>query len=256
MNYNNIKKYISAQRLRRYESVCNHDPKRALKLYQTNLRLSQAFYPLLSLFEVILRNAINNEMVNYLGDQDWLRNQRNNLVYRGRNYQGRNVTNSYLKDKISKVIRHNPQASNGKIVSELSFGFWTDLFELKYFPLVYGRPMHIFHSLPPNTNRANISRRLKSIRDFRNRIYHNEPIIFLYDNGVESFNIDCCEEIYKELKSFFQYFNLDFKGWTRRIDNVLFEIERASFVHTLYPKGNYYTKRILIGLKHYKKKYI
>lgn len=257
LNYNNIKKYISAPRLQRYEAICGNDPKKSLKLYQTNLRLSQAFYPILSLFEIILRNAINDEMIRYYNDANWLSNRKNTLVVNGFRRDGRPFTNEYWKKKITDIIRNNRRPSNGKILSELSFGFWTDLFEEKYFPLVDGRPMSIFHSLPPSTNRSSISRRLKVIRDFRNRIYHNEPIIFGKDqNGNNIFETQDCVNIYNELKAFIEYFNLDYKAWTQRIDNVLFEIQRAEFVHKEYPKTKYYSKRIALGIKHYKQKYI
>ena len=259
MNYNNIKKYISAVRLQRYEAICGNDPKKSLKLYQTNLRLSQAFYPILSLFEIILRNAINDEMIRYYNDTEWLKNRKNSLVYRGGvdPNTGRPIVNEYLKNKITNVLRNNRTASNGKIVSELSFGFWTDLFEPKFFPLLNGRPLYIFYSLPAGTNRSIVSGRLKTIKSFRNRIYHNEPIIFGVDqSGNTIFTTQDCVEIYKELKAFFGYFNLDFKVWTRRIDNVLLEIQRAECVHKEYPKITYYSKRIALGIKHYKQKYI
>lgn len=258
LNYNNIKKYISSTRLQRYETICGSDPKKSLKLYQTNLRLSQAFYPILSLFEVILRNAINHEMIRYYNDANWLRNRRNTLVYSGINPRTRQpFTNTYWEKKISNILRSDRTASNGKIVSDLNFGFWTDLFESKYFPLVNGRPMCVFHQLPPNTNRGNISRRLKDIKSFRNRIYHNEPIIFHVDtNGNTIFDLQKCTHIYNEVKEFFTYFNLDYSAWTNRIDNVLFEIQRAQFVHSEYPKTKYYSKRIVLGIKHYKQKYI
>ena len=258
LNYNNIKKYISAARLQRYEAICGNDPKKSLKLYQTNLRLSQAFYPILSLFEIILRNAINDEMIRYYNDSDWLRNRKNTLVYRGvNNRNGQPFTNDYLKKKIVNILRADRTASNGKIVSDLNFGFWTDLYEEKYFPLVNGRPMYIFNQLPANTNRGNISRRLKDIKSFRNRVYHNEPIIFDLDASDNTiFNLQNCIDIYDEIKSFFVYFNLDFKAWTQRIDNVLFEIQRAEVVHKEYPKSKYYSKRIALGINHYKQKYI
>jgi hypothetical protein len=119
--------------------------------------LSQAFYPILSLFEVILRNAINDEMIRYYNDAEWLKNRKNTLVYHGvNNRNGQPFTNDYLKKKINNILRADRTASNGKIVSDLNFGFWTDLFEEKYFPLVNGRPMYVFHQLPANTNRGNI----------------------------------------------------------------------------------------------------
>lgn len=55
----NIRKYISDARLQNYLDVCQNNYPKALKLYQVNMRLSQSFYPLLSLVEVILRIALN-----------------------------------------------------------------------------------------------------------------------------------------------------------------------------------------------------
>lgn len=259
LNYNNIRKYISSARLNRYEQVCNNDNKRVLKLYQTNLRLSQAFYPLLSLFEIVLRNAINDEMISFYNDPNWLSNQRNNLIYRSTDaVTGRPIENRFLEKKISSILRHNGgRVANGKIVSELIFGFWTELFSPKFFPLVQGQPMRIFNSLPSNTSRSNISRRLKDIRDFRNRIYHNEPIIFSVDqNGNSIFSLSKCQNIYSELKVFFQYFNIDFTTWTRKIDNVEFEINRAECVDALYPKNTYYLNNLILSAKHMKRKYL
>lgn len=118
LNYNNIKKYISAARLQRYEAICGNDPKKSLKLYQTNLRLSQAFYPILSLFEVILRNAINYEMIRYYNDAEWLRNRINTLEYHGvNNRTGQPFTNDYLKKKIENILRSDRTASNGNIAT-------------------------------------------------------------------------------------------------------------------------------------------
>jgi len=68
MNYLEIKKYLSAARLTRYEIICNNDDQKVLKLYQTNLKLSQSFYPLLSLFEVVLRNALSEELTRYFSN--------------------------------------------------------------------------------------------------------------------------------------------------------------------------------------------
>jgi len=40
-----------------------------------NLRLCQRFYGVLNLFEVILRNAVNEHYMAYYSDSDWIVNQ-------------------------------------------------------------------------------------------------------------------------------------------------------------------------------------
>ena len=137
LDYVKIKKYISAPRLHKYETVCSSN-KQALKLYQTNLRLSQAFYPLLSLLEVVLRNAIDFELTRHFNDNNWLRNQRNgfmsdpNLTYTHWR-TGNVITNSFLKDEINKSIntirRSQSPITHSKIIADLKFGFWIALFD-------------------------------------------------------------------------------------------------------------------------------
>ncbi|WP_339738428.1 hypothetical protein [uncultured Sunxiuqinia sp.] len=73
MDYNKIKTYLSARRLLRYEQACHYDTQKVLKLYQANLRLTQSFYPLLLLFEVVLRNALNEELTTHFNDPEWLK---------------------------------------------------------------------------------------------------------------------------------------------------------------------------------------
>lgn len=99
LNYHKIIKYISAPRLKRYEDVCNGDQKRTLKLYQANIKLSQAFYSVLSLLEVVLRNALNEELSNFFQDRDWIINQRTGFMI-APGLEGR-----YIRNEVDKSIR-------------------------------------------------------------------------------------------------------------------------------------------------------
>ena len=66
----------------------------------------------------------------------------------------------------------------GKIISEQTFGFWTSLFEPRHYRLISGRVMSCFPNKPSSIDRVDIAKSLKAIREFRNRIYHNEAICF------------------------------------------------------------------------------
>ncbi|MBC7412682.1 MAG: Abi family protein [Bacteroidia bacterium] len=262
LNYNTLQKYISSSRLTNYELICNGNPDKTLKLYHTNLRLSQAFYPLLSLLEVILRNAINEELSNYFNDPDWLINQQTgfmvhpSLSYRD-NRTGQMKHNHFLKKNVSKsILDSGGQASQGKIIADVSFGFWTALFDTTHYRILTGRPIQIFTNLPSGSNRNTIHQKLIKLRDFRNRVYHNEPIIFGKDNlGNPIFDLLSAKEIYVEIQEIFQWLNLDFNHWTKRINNIFFEIERAECVYNSYPSKVYYVRRIGVGIKHYSNKY-
>jgi hypothetical protein len=262
LNYNLITKFISASRLQNYEIVCLGDNKKALKLYQTNLRLAQAFYPLLSLFEVILRNALNEELTVLFTDTEWLTNQQTgfmnhpSLTYRART--GAIKHNCFLKNSVAKSIADlGPTVTQGKIIADLTFGFWTALFDRTHYRILSGRPIQIFVNLPPGANRNMIHQKLERVRDFRNRVYHNEPVIFKKEaSGTLIFSLAQAQQIYSDIREFFQWLNLDFDSWTKRINNINFEISRAEVMMKLYPSKKYFLKRLIIGFKHYHSKYL
>jgi hypothetical protein len=64
----------------------------------------------------------------------------------------------------------------GRVVAELSFGFWTGLTGPKYDVLWRDHLVKIFPSRP--VQRTEVQTRLNSIRKLRNRIAHHEPILF------------------------------------------------------------------------------
>lgn len=258
LNYSNITKYISSARLQKYELVCSGDHKKTLKLYQTNLRLSQAFYPILSLFEVVFRNAINEAMTSYFSDPNWLENQISGFMNDStlKSSNPRHPHNEFMKKSVRSAIHKSGSHLHHKIVAELKFGFWTSFFDPKHYRLLAGRPISIFTTLPSGTNRSNILDKINRIRDFRNRIYHNEPVVFKKDtNGIPYFTLECCQNAYDDILDIFKWLNLDFNCWTKRINNVPFEIQRADCMKKYYPRSSYHINRILIGLRHYRRKY-
>jgi hypothetical protein len=263
INYGKIKKYISASRLQTYEIVCSNNTQRALKAYQTNIRLSQAFYPLLTMVEVVLRNAINEELTDHFSDANWLINQQTGFMVDPslttidrRTNQPRH--NHYLKISVEKSIRKiRIGCTQGKIISTLEFGFWTAFFDNYHYRILSGSPIRIFSRLPSGTNRAVVFDKLTRIRDFRNRVYHNEPIIFDKNNaGTPYYSLDKANEIYQDIEDIFTWLNLDFVKWTKKIDNVPFELKRTYYVINHYPSRKYYYFRVKLGISHYKKKYI
>lgn len=57
--------------MNKYLYACGGDKQQALRLYRNNARLSQQFYGVLSLFEITLRNAINDHYLVQYG-KDWI----------------------------------------------------------------------------------------------------------------------------------------------------------------------------------------
>ena len=152
------------ERLKPYY-VRESEHENAIKLYKINLRLSEAFYTSLSVFEITLRNAIHNSCKVYFGDNFWFIN-----------HLPVELATKVIEIK-NKIVASHKAPTADRIVSELTFGFWTSLFNRKYAYLLWKPLYQIFiHAPHILLQRAIISPKLNSIRDFRNRVYHYEPI--------------------------------------------------------------------------------
>lgn len=73
MAYNKqfFNKVFSDKRMERYFSLYPDNENKAIEHYQCNLRLSEAMYVPLSVFEVTLRNALCRELSAMAGREDW-----------------------------------------------------------------------------------------------------------------------------------------------------------------------------------------
>lgn len=174
MKYEKLEEFVSKPKLDRFLLSCSNSKERAKNLYGANLIVSQAFYPILNLFETFLRNSINDKLANYFNDTSWIINQKNGFMN-----HSTLATKYFLKNQVINAERNTRGTiTSGKIVAEQTFGFWTSLFEPHHYRLIGGHIIHCFPNKPANINRTNIANHLKEIRKFRNRIYHNESICF------------------------------------------------------------------------------
>jgi hypothetical protein len=178
MNYDKLEYYISQPRLNRFLTANGNEKLKAQELYHANLKVAQAFYPILSLFEVFFRNMCHYRISAYLNNPNWIITEKNGFM----SDQSLQPSEYYLKREVSnaekRIRRQGGTLTAGKILAEQSFGFWTSLFEVHHYSLIGGIIIHCFPHKPANVNRKILSQKLNRIRDFRNRIYHNEPICF------------------------------------------------------------------------------
>ena len=57
--------------MERYFTLYPNDEAKAIKHYQANIKLAEAFYTSLSMLEVALRNALSRELETMTGREDW-----------------------------------------------------------------------------------------------------------------------------------------------------------------------------------------
>ncbi|MEZ4808878.1 MAG: Abi family protein [Allomuricauda sp.] len=224
MKYSDVRFFLSAPRIDRFLSATGSKTK-AIRLYKSNLRVSQSLHPLISITEVVLRNKLNTILSAHFSDPDWIIHQKSgfmidpSLRYRHKR-TGQIKTNHYLKKEIEKAERRLRKQqviiTSGKVIAEQTLGFWTNLFEVHHYRLLSGTPIQIFNTLPSGYGRKEILEDLNSIRQFRNRINHNEPICFV-GNSVD---FTKTEEVYNSIKEILKWIDPKLENWIKDMDRV------------------------------------
>ena len=161
--YTKLKDYLSEDRLRSYLDFTNNDIERAIKLYELNIRVSNAFNYPLEILEVILRNSINSILIKYYGnkwyEEDFLLNKHKEAI----------------KDVIDLLNQTKKDINLNNIISNVSFGFWVDFFHLKYVNILSDKLKMISNI---NTSPFNLYNKLSKVKNnIRNRIAHRENMI-------------------------------------------------------------------------------
>ncbi|MBQ0024337.1 MAG: Abi family protein [Bacteroidales bacterium] len=172
MKYSEYERAFSAARLNKYLTACGGNTAKAIILYRHNVKLCQKFYGMLNVFEVILRNAINEHYKAYFNDSDWIRSQ---LASGGMLSQH---PQKAIVDKTITDLIAAGRYTNDRVVSSVTFGFWTYLFTKKPFRLGGQSLLRIFPAKAIGLGQRAIYNELMAVKNFRNRIAHHEPICF------------------------------------------------------------------------------
>ncbi len=169
--FDDLSVVFSQERLDRYlgHIACNKNKTDALVAYSWNIELSQVLYPAIQIFEITLRNSLHRAITatyqtEYWFDAPFLDSKEKIVI-------------EQAKNSLKKV---NKKVEPGKVIAELSFGFWTSLFDIRYEhnQILWPKLLKsVFQYLPKrHRTRQYLSRELNRIRNLRNRIFHFEPI--------------------------------------------------------------------------------
>lgn len=184
---------ISVERLKSYKLSEQNDFSILFEKYIYNIKISEAFYPILAMLEIALRNKIHNAIDKFI-KHDWLllELQSQSLLF----------DNEYkiLLDSAKKIKFKNKKLTNGALITELSFGFWVNLCKKAYKTIIWDKKgvfdfVFPYFSIGKEMDRTKfIASDLKTILQLRNRIFHHETIIN-HKIGVEN----CYDSIEKLL---------------------------------------------------------
>lgn len=208
MEYNKpfFEKVFSNKRMERYFNLYPNDMARAIRHYQCNLQLAEAFYISLSVFEVTLRNALCRELETMTGREDWY------AIFP--NTPGLAKLNRYITQANKQIAGRHENITPSKVTAELTLGFWVSLLNSEYERLLWKDLRRAFPYMPKkDRQRKKISAPLNTFRTFRNRVFHNESICW---------NLHRIEDIHREMIIVMGWMNRDVPGWLQQIDR--FEI--------------------------------
>ncbi len=170
--YLKIKEALSPSRIECYRGG-NLSDTEVLAGYLLNSALSEALYPLLQNLEVCFRNELDrvisiNFGANWLLDNSTFLNDKELLKI---NQAKTSLTKS------RSVISHD------KLVSELNFGFWTSLLDVRYERSLWQALIaKSFMEMPRrDRTRKNLSARFNKIRKLRNHVFHHGRIVHWVD---------------------------------------------------------------------------
>lgn len=170
---------LSLERLQPYLNAAGGDKERAVRLYERNTQLSEAFYGPLQAVEIVIRNALHIQLLKQFGL----------LWFRDLEARGIVVKEQLRQLQQAREYLHEtgkPETAGG-IVAELSFGFWTGICAKRYQTPLWNVCLHRpFKTAGPKGKpllRFEAFERLDGIRTLRNRIAHHEPILTRHLTG-------------------------------------------------------------------------
>lgn len=169
-----IDRVFSQERLSRYLTATNQDIANAIELYEYNIAVSEALFGFLHGLEVGARNSIHYILRQDLGTATWFDGGAT-LPWSatGERLMLTTVMREMVRDAKDKLP---VGASPGKVIAELTFGFWPNLLTHRFHTTLWVPSLHSAfpHATVP---RKIIHLRLETIRRLRNRIAHHEPIL-------------------------------------------------------------------------------
>lgn len=187
-----VRTWLSQDRFDVYVAAGGGDENIALDLYEWNARLSSAFQHDLAHLEVGLRNAYDRALCRDIppADPHWVFTPTrhfppywliaDNGVRYDANLNTRQILSAAVIQASSGLGPTNApntvaSPSAGKVIAELTFGFWRYL-SIKRHEIRLWRP-YLHTAFQPGTARQDVDKHVRQLHRLRNRVAHHEPIL-------------------------------------------------------------------------------
>lgn len=175
-----VRQALSPPRVLTYlNALQDHPPSlnRALELYVWNGQLGAALLTPISVCEVVIRNAVDDALTALHGTNwPWNLGFYLSLPQRGR-------------EALVEARSKPSSTSTGKVIAELSFGFWENMFRASFDAALWTPQLkRVLPNLAMTVHlgRGHVHAELVKLRRLRNRIAHHEPLLTL--NAQQTMN--------------------------------------------------------------------
>ena len=174
--YSAIENAFTSSRLSVYKQD-GADDTTCLARYLYNIDVCKSLYSSLNIFEVTFRNSIDKVLCSIAGADNW---------YDILTLDSTSMKN--INDAKHKVQKKGKIVTHDRIVSELTFGFWTSLLTPRYSQAAFQSKIikNCFKKVPPaQRNIKYLQTRFDKVRVLRNRVSHHERIIHWKDLDLQ-----------------------------------------------------------------------
>jgi hypothetical protein len=165
---------VTRDRMRSYLADCSGSEKDAVKLYHWNMAAARSILGLAALVEIALRNLMDQQLLG------WAKARRAGASWLDAVNLDQQGADDLRKARWRATRRGTVPEVHGKVVAELSFGFWRFLVARRYYTQLWIPALSkAFPGAPgsdPEQRRLCVESAMEDLVFVRNRAAHHEPI--------------------------------------------------------------------------------
>lgn len=165
-----VRALLSPDRLARYQTACHGTQTDPLDLYCWNSAIASAFFEDLGHLEIMLRNALDDRL-----RQRQSRRSRSQEWFDDPSLRLATKAQTDITEARRRAAAAGAATPRGKIIAELTFGFWRFLLARQYQTTLWPDLAGAFPHAPTRALTL-VENPLKRLHKLRNRIAHHEGI--------------------------------------------------------------------------------
>lgn len=172
-DYRVLRDLLTNERLESYFRAPGDDLDRAFHLYEWNMQASAGVLLTTGMVEIIVRNAFDAQL------RGWAHDRQPGRPWFDLAPLDVHGQSDVAKARVRATTRGRHPEVHGKVIAELTFGFWRYLAASRYLTSLWVPAMHAAFPQGPadlRTRRREVERHLQQLMFVRNRAAHHEPI--------------------------------------------------------------------------------